>query len=230
METWQNASVKNDLYINQHLVKEPPALENATKTIRETNYPQMEVSPAQGKFLYMLAKMRNAKRVLEIGTFYGYSTMWFAKAVPDGGLVVSIEMTEKFVDMAQRNVSSAGLASKVELLHGDAAALLGKLIADKVEPFDFIFIDAHKPSYPQYLSLCMQLAKPGTVICGDNVILDGELANMDNNNPKAASVRAFIEELGVMEGVESTALQTIGVKGYDGFTLSIVGDAPSFRA
>ena len=219
MEPW----TKNDHYLNQHLVQEPSALADATKAIRNTNLPHMEVSPAMGKFLYLIAKIQGACRVLEIGTFYGYSTMWFAKAVPQGGLVVSLEMTEKFVNIAQNNINNAGLAHKVQLLHGDAMCLLRQLIADKTEAFDIIFIDAHKPSYPCYLPLCLQLAKPGTIICGDNVILEGELANRQNTNPKATRVRRFIEELGGMEGLESTALQTVGVKGYDGFTFSVVG-------
>ena len=218
METWLN----NDLYLNKHLVKEPAALKKATDAIRTTNLPQMEVSPAQGKFLYLLAKIRNAQRILEIGTFYGYSTMWLAKAVPDGGIVVSLELTEKFVAIAQGNIDNAGLTDKVQLVQGDAAVILKNLIADKAEPFDMIFIDAHKPSYPAYLQLCIKLSKPGTVICGDNIILDGELCNICNANPKAASVRQFVEELGELQTLESTALQTVGIKGYDGFTISIV--------
>jgi len=220
MDNWTN----NDKYIEKHLIKEPTALKRSTDFIRTTNLPQMEVSPAQGKFLYMLAKMKNAKRILEIGTFYGYSTMWLAKAVPKGGIIISLELTERFVIKAQENITDAGLANKVKLLNGDAKDLLNKLIADKTEPFDMIFIDAHKPSYPEYLKLCMKLSKPGTLICGDNIILDGELANEANTNPKAAGVRQFIEGLEALEHVESTALQTVGIKGYDGLTLSLVGE------
>jgi len=218
MDTWIN----NDLYINKHLVKEPATLKKATNEMEATNLPKMEVSPAQGKFLYMLAKMKNAKRILEIGTFFGYSTMWFAKALPDDGIVTSIELTEKFITLAQDNINRAGLAKKTKLLQGDAIDLLNKLIAAKAEAFDIIFIDAHKPSYPEYLKLCLKLSKPGTVIIGDNVILDGELCNTSNTNPKAANVRQFIEDLGETEGIESTALQTVGIKGYDGFTISLV--------
>lgn len=215
MDSWLN----NDEYLNKNLIKEPGVFKNATEAIRKTNLPQMEVSPALGKFLYLLAKIKNASRILEIGTFYGYSTMWLASAVPKGGLVISMELTEKFVNIAQKNINEAGLNSKVKLMQGDAQALLANLIADKTEPFDMIFIDAHKPSYPEYLRLVLQLSKPGTIICGDNVILDGQLANMENNNPKATAVRQFIEDLG---GLESTALQMVGVKGYDGFTVSLV--------
>jgi len=217
-ETWTN----NDNYLNAHLVKENRALKQATNAIRNTNLPQMEVSPAQGKFLYLLAKIAGAKRILEIGTFYGYSTMWLAKAVPDDGLVMSLEFCELFVNMAQKNIDDAQLSNKVTLLFGDAAASLKKLITDKAEPFDMIFIDAHKPSYPEYLELSLQLSRPGTVICGDNVIRDGELSNMNNVTPNVLGTREFTEALGALDSIESTALQTVGIKGYDGFTISLV--------
>jgi len=211
-----------DNYLHHHLVKEPPHLAAATKKIRATTLPPMEVSPAQGKLLYLIAKIANARRILEIGTFYGYSTMWLAYAVPDNGLVLSIELTEKFVTMAQENINDAKLSHKVKLMQGDAAKILNELIFDNVEPFDMIFIDAHKPSYPEHLRLCMRLAKPGTIIVGDNVILDGELSNTNNANPKASSLRQFIEDVGANPALESTALQTVGAKGYDGFTFSVV--------
>ena len=217
-ETWTN----NDNYLNAHLVKEDIALKQATNAIQNTNLPQMEVSPAQGKFLYLLAKIAGAKRILEIGTFYGYSTMWLAKAVPDDGLVMSLEFCELFVNMAQKNIDDAQLSNKVTLLFGDAAASLKKLIADKTEPFDMIFIDAHKPSYPEYLELSLLLSRPGTVICGDNVIRDGELSNLNNVTPNVLGTREFIKTLGALDSIESTALQTVGIKGYDGFTVSLV--------
>jgi len=218
MNNWTS----NEVYIEKHLVKEPLALKKATEFMRTTNLPQMEVPPALGKFLYLLAKMNNAKRILEIGTFYGYSTMWLAKAVPDDGIVISLELTERFVAKAQENINDAGLVKKVKLLQGDAVDLLTKLISEKIEAFDMIFIDAHKPSYPEYLRLCMELSKPGTLICGDNIILNGELANESNTNPKVAGVRQFIENLGEKEAVDSTALQIVGIKGYDGFTISLI--------
>jgi len=217
MENW----TKNDIFLHQ-LVKEPAIFAQATSNIRKANLPQMEVSSAFGKFLYLLAKMRGAKRILEIGTYYGYSTMWLAKAVPQNGQVISIELSERFLNIAQENINAAGFSNKVLLLHGDAAEVLSTLVQDKTEPFDMIFIDAHKPSYPQYLKLCLELSKPGTVICGDNIILDGELANLCNRNPKAENLRHFIEELGKLDLVESTALQTVCAKGYDGFTISLV--------
>ena len=218
MDTW----TENDLYINKHLVKEDAALTKASTAVKSTNLPRMEVSPAQGKFLYLLAKISGAKRILELGTYYGYSTMWMAKAIPNDGIVVSLEFCELFTNMAQKNIDDAQLSNKVKLLFGDAADSLRKLIADKTEPFDMIFIDAHKPSYPEYLELALQLSKSGTVICGDNVIRDGELSNMNNLTPNVMGTREFVEALGTSDVIESTALQTVGIKGYDGFTISVV--------
>ena len=212
----------NDEYIHTHLVGEPQAFAQATKDMRTTNMPHMEVSPAQGKFLYLLAKVQGAKRILEIGTFYGYSTMWFAKALPEDGLVVSMELTPKFVAAATENVKAANLEHKVRLVNEDAHIYMKQLIQEGCEPFDIIFIDAHKPSYPAYLELALALSKTGTIIIGDNIILDGELANEANPHPKATKVRAFVEALGENKRLESTALQTVGVKGYDGFTMSVV--------
>ncbi|MCL2197583.1 MAG: O-methyltransferase [Defluviitaleaceae bacterium] len=216
MQTW----ISNDIYLAEQLVKEPAAFAAATEEIRKTGLPAMEVSPAQGKLLYLLAKIKNATRILEIGTFYGYSTMWLAKAVPKDGLVVSMELTEAFVKIAKANIAEAGLSDKVQLYHGDATKILCNLIEEKTPPFDMIFIDAHKPGYPEYLDLCLKLSKPGTIIIGDNVILGSEISLA--TNPKAEGVRSFIQNLSASEDIESTALQTVGIKGYDGFTISVV--------
>jgi len=218
MEIWTN----NDLWLHKNLIKEDAALTKASDAIKNTNLPQMEVSPAMGKFLYLLAKIAGAKRILELGTYYGYSTMWLAKSLPCDGIVISLESCALFADMAQENINEAGLSDKVSIIQGDAAALLKKLIVEKADPFDMIFIDAHKPSYPEYLELSLLLSKPGTVICGDNVVREGELPNISNTSPIITGVREFIEALGTLESVESTAIQTVGIKGYDGFTLSVV--------
>ena len=217
MTTWTN----NDIYLTENLVKEPKPLAEATAKIRQTNLPSMEVSPAQGKFLYLLAKIKNATRILEIGTYYGYSTMWFAKALPKDGTITTIEMTEKFTKMAEQNLKKSGDLQKANLLTGDASQILTTLIQNNTPPYDLIFIDAHKPSYPEYLALCLKLSKQGTIIIGDNIILGREISLA--NNPKAEGIREYIEALGSLENIESTALQTVGVKGYDGFTVSVVG-------
>ena len=220
MEIWTN----NDLYIIEHLAPEEAALKNALAVSREHNMPEWEVSAAQGKFLYLLAKMKNASRILEIGTLGGYSTIWLARALPDDGvsLVISLEYDKLYADVARSNIEHAGLSHKVEIIHGTAVDTMKKMIEDKAEPFDMIFIDADKPNNPNYLKLSLQLAKPGTVIFGDNVIRDGELCNAASSDEKVIGVRKFIEDMGNSNLLESTALQTVGIKGYDGFTISIV--------
>ena len=218
MQKWTD----NDIYIINNLVEEDKALQNAWESYAETRMEDSAVSATQGKFLYMIAKICNAKRILELGTFCGYSTIWLARAVPDDGAVISIENDETHVSIARRNIDNAGLINKVNILYGDAVVLLNKLITDKEEPFDLIFFDAHKPDYHKYLELSLELSRAGTVIYGDNVVRNGELYNSISTDPKVNGVRVFIEELGRLKNVESTALQTVGIKGYDGFTMSIV--------
>jgi len=218
MEKWTS----NDLYILETLFEEDAAQKNVLGNRLKNNLPDMEVSATHGKFLYLLAKIKNAKRILEIGTFVGYSTIWLAKSLPDDGMVISLEYDKSYADMAYKNVENAGFSDRVKILQGDASDLLSKLIEEKEMPFDIIFIDADKPNYSTYLELSLQLSKPGTVIYGDNVIRDGELCNVANPDEKVIGVRKFVESLGKSVNLESTALQTVGVKGYDGFTLSIV--------
>ena len=218
MEVWTN----NDLYLEGHLAQEDGALKNALMVSRENNLPEWEVSAAQGKFLYLLAKMNNARRILEIGTLGGYSTIWLARAIPDSGVVVSLEYDELYADVARRNIEFAGLSNKVEIIRGAAIDTMNRMIAENTEPFDMIFIDADKPNNPSYLKLSLELSKSGTVIFGDNAIRDGELCNGASTDEKVLGVRKFIEDMGELECLESTALQTVGIKGYDGFTISIV--------
>jgi len=218
MQTWIN----NDLYLNQHLAHEDEALKNALINSRKNGLPEWEVSPTQGKFLYLLAKMKNATRILEIGTLGGYSTIWLARAIPNAGTVISLEYEELYSNVARQNIEYADLTHKVKIIQGAALDSLNKMIAEKEEPFDMVFIDADKPNNRNYLKLALKLSKQGTVIFGDNVVRNGALCNPDNLDPKVTGTREFIEDLGKLENVESTALQTVGSKGYDGFTLSIV--------
>lgn len=218
MEAWTN----NDLYLEKHLAQEDAALKNALTTSRAGGLPEWEVSAAQGKFLCLLAKMKNARRILEIGTLGGYSTIWLARAVPDDGMVISLEFDEAYADLARKNIEFAGLSNKVRIIHGAAADTMNAMIAAGEKPFDMIFIDADKPNNPNYLRLSLRLAKSGAVIFGDNVIRDGELCNAASTDEKVVGVRKFIEDMGELDCLESTALQTVGIKGYDGFTISVV--------
>jgi len=218
MEVWTN----NDLYLIKHLVEEDDALKNALATSRENNLPEWEVSAAQGKFLYLLAKMKSAKRILEIGTLGGYSTIWLARAIPDDGVVVSLEYEELYAGLSLKNIEYANLSHKVKIIQGAALDSMNKMIADKEEPFDMIFIDADKPNNPNYLKLSLGLSKSGTVIFGDNVIRDGQLCNAASTDEKVIGVRQFVKDMGISDELESSALQTVGIKGYDGFTISVV--------
>jgi len=219
MDNWTS----NDVYIFENLVEQDSALKNALMSSRKHNLPDMEVSPAQGKFLYLLAKIKNAKRILELGTFFGYSTIWLAKALPEGGVVVSLECDKTYASIARQNIEYAGFTDRVEIKQGVAIDSLNKLIEENTEPFDMVFIDADKPNYPVYLEMALKLSKPGTVIYGDNVIRNGKLCSEDNPDERVVGVRQFVKDMGKTAGLESTALQTVGVKGYDGFTISVVG-------
>ena len=218
MDKWTSC----DIFITKNLVEENAALTNALEVSRKNNLMEAEVSSAQGKFLYLLACIKNAKRILELGTLGGYSTIWLAQAVGDDGIVVTIEYVKEYANVAKQNIEYAGFSDRVKIIQGDASDVLKKLIEEQTEHFDMIFIDADKPNYPQYLELSLQLSKPGTIIYGDNVVRDGELSNYSSMDDKVIGVQRFIEDLGKQETIESTALQTVGVKGYDGFTLSIV--------
>jgi predicted O-methyltransferase YrrM len=218
MEKWEN----NDLYVIANLIEEDMILEKTLEASRENDIPEWEVSSAQGKFLYLLAKMKGARRILEIGTLGGYSTIWLAKALADGGIVISLENNQNYADAALKNIEFAGFLDKIEILKGEAVDLLNGMINRQEAPFDMIFIDADKPNYSLYLELCLHLSKSGTVIYADNVVRAGELCNANNPDPNVKGVREFIENLGKSTKLESTALQTVGIKGYDGFAISVV--------
>ena len=217
---------ENDQFIMAHLLQSDPILENVLATSRAAararGWPDMEVSPTQGKFLHLLAAIKGATRILELGTFVGYSTIWLARALPANGQLVSLEFDPDIAATARQNIADAGLCKQVDIRQGDAAVLLEQMIAANEAPFDMIFIDADKPAYPTYLRLVLPLAKAGTVIVSDNIIRDGELCNANNPDPKVAGVRTFIQDLGKTPGLASSALQTVGIKGYDGFSVSVV--------
>lgn len=218
MKTW--ASV--DDYIVDALFDADPALDAVLAANHDHGLPAIDVSPAQGKLLSLLARMQGAKKVLEIGTLGGYSTIWMARALPVDGKVVTLELDPHHASVARSNFERAGVSDRVELRVGPALQSLAALAAENAGLFDFIFIDADKPNNPHYLSWAMRLSRPGTVIVCDNVIRDGAVVNEDGRDANVEGARAAFSFIGGDKRLEGTAIQTVGAKGYDGFAIAIV--------
>ena len=211
-----------DSYFVEKLAPSDDALDKALEANLAAALPPHDVSPLQGKFLALLAKLVAAKRVLEIGTLGGYSTIWLARAMPDDGKVTSLELSPEFAAVARANLDRAGVADRVNVLVGPALESLARLHSEGVDPFDLIFIDADKPSNPKYLEWALRLARPGTLIIGDNVVRDGAVIDAACSDERVQGVRAFTDLLAFTPRVFSTALQTVGLKGWDGMTISLV--------
>jgi predicted O-methyltransferase YrrM len=208
-----------DEYFGKHLLTPDKVLDEALASSTANGLPAIAVSPLQGKQLLMLAQMQNARNVLEIGTLGGYSTIWLARALPADGRLVTLEFSPKHAEVAQANIARAGLSQLVEIRVGPALESLPRLAAEKKGPFDFIFIDADKDNNPGYFEWALKLSRPGTVILVDNVVRDGAVADDENADPSIAGIRRMHEMLAENPRVAATAIQTVGVKGYDGFTL-----------
>ncbi|SAL12323.1 O-methyltransferase family protein [Caballeronia peredens] len=200
------------------------ALEAALRESAQAGLPAINVAPNQGKLIQMLARLHGARRVLEIGTLGGYSTIWLARALPASGTLLTLEAVERHAEVARKNIERAGLSSVASVIVGDAVDTLESFVRDGIPPFDFIFLDADKKSYPTYLSLALRLSRPGTVIVADNVIRAGRVAEINSTDPDVIGVRAFLDLLATNPRLTSTAIQTVGSKGWDGFSLSIVAD------
>jgi len=211
-----------DNYVSEMLVPSDKALDAALEASADSGLPEIAVAPNQGKFLMLLAKSIKARNILEIGTLGGYSTIWLARALPAGGRVVTLEAVARHAEVARANFERAGLASIIDLRLGEAIDTLPKLAAEKPAPFDFIFIDADKENIPDYFTWSLKLARTGSMIIIDNVIRDGEVINAKSRDPSVKGVRRFNEMLKAEKRVSATSVQTVGVKGYDGFTLALV--------
>lgn len=211
-----------DDYFSRGLVKSDPALDAALQASTQAGLRPINVAPNQGKFLHLLARIHGARRILELGTLGGYSAVWLARALPEDGSLITLEADPGNADVARKNIAAAGLADKVSVVTGLAAESLERMIASKTPPFDFIFLDADKVSYPAYLRLTLQLSRPGTVIVADNVVRNGKVADMNNDEPDVIGVREFFDMLATNPGTDSTAVQTVGSKGWDGFSITIV--------
>lgn len=212
-----------DNFIDTHLIPEDPILLQTLENTAQKGFPDhLAVAPNQGMLLQMLIQMNGCKRVLELGTFAAYSTMWLARALPEDGYILTIEGRDTHAALGQENIDRANLPQTIELKVGRAADVLKALPAD-FKPFDFIFIDADKQSYPEYLELSLDLSHSGTVIVLDNVIRAGDIINPDNHKPSIEGIREMFARLQNHPRLLScTALQTVGSKGHDGFAIAIV--------
>ena len=218
LEVWKSV----DDFFTEALISPDPALEAATAANRQADLPAIDVTPLQGRFLELMIRATGARRVLEIGTLGGYSTIWMAQAVGPDGKVITLELDPHHAEVARRNFNQAGLSDRVELRLGPAAESLTGLIAENSAPFDFIFIDADKAGYPEYIKQSMKLSRHGTMIIADNVVRDGKVIDPDNPDLNIQGVRRFTELIAAEPRLSSTVLQTVGGKGYDGFAISIV--------
>ncbi|MGW3325654.1 O-methyltransferase [Streptomyces virginiae] len=211
-----------DDYFDGLLVGEDEALGAAAADSEAAGLPAHQVAPNQGKLLNLLARVRGARRILEIGTLGGYSTIWLARALPADGRLVTLEVDERCADVAAANIARAGLDHVVEIRRGRAVDLLPALTDEA--PFDLVFIDADKPSNPEYLRWALELTRPGSLIIGDNVVRDGAVVHEDSTDPRVQGVRRFTELIAEHPRLTATALQTVGSKGYDGFVMALVTD------
>ena len=209
-----------DCYVNEQIVNEDDALREAIAAADRAGLPQIAVTPSQGKLLYLLARLRGARNVLEIGTLGGYSTIWLGRAVQPGGRVTSLEIDVKHAKVARENVARAGLADVVTVRIGRALDILPSL--KELWPFDFVFIDADKEQVPQYYEWARTLTGPGALIIIDNVVRDGQLIDAATSDARVRGVRRLHELVSRDAGVEATTIQIVGAKGYDGMTVALV--------
>lgn len=211
-----------DDYISGLLVPSDPALDAALQASRAAGLPSIQVSAAQGKLLHLLARLGRARRILEIGTLGGYSAIWLARALPAGGRLVTLEVDPTHARVAMANVEAAGLAEVTELRLGLALDSLAQLSAEGCEPFDLVFIDADKPTIPEYFTWSLRLSAPGSVIIVDNAVRGGALADAGSDDPAVVGLRRLHELMAAEPVVSATTIQTVGTKGYDGFTIALV--------
>jgi len=211
-----------DNYLTGKLVEADPVLDAALAANAAAELPAIDVTPTQGKWLHMLARMIGARRILEIGTLGGYSTIWMARALPAGGRLISLEFEPKHAEVARANIARAGLSDVVEIRVGAALDSLAKIEAEGAEAFDLIFVDADKENNAAYLEWALKLSRRGTLIVVDNVIRDGEIANAASTDEKVIGTRVMFDRMGAEPRLYATAVQSVGSKGYDGFAVGLV--------
>ena len=211
-----------DKYFDEMLIPHDSALDDALAAASAENLPAIQVSSVQGKLLHLLARIMSARNILEIGTLGGYSTIWMAQALPEGGRIITLEADPKHAEVAQKNFARAGVENKVELRLGKALDTLPKVAADGRGPFDMFFIDANKSNMPEYFEWSLKLARKGSVIIADNVVREGAVLDGKSKDADIQGIRRFLEMVGKEKRVSGTALQTVSTKNYDGFALVLV--------
>ena len=217
-EIWTNV----DEYFERHLGLSDDVLEAALNDSSAAGLPAINVTPAQGRFLALLVRVMRARRILEIGTLGGYSTIWMARELTDDGSLVTLEISPHNAAVAQRNIDRAGLSARTTILTAPASESLSRLIADRAAPFDFVFIDADKERSVEYFDAALALTRPGSVIIVDNVVRKGAIIDASTNDSMVLGMRRLTEHLSHERRVSTTAIQTVGSKGYDGFILAVV--------
>ncbi|QKW18423.1 O-methyltransferase [Kitasatospora sp. NA04385] len=208
-----------DEYAEALLIGPDEALDAALAAADGAGLPPIAVAANQGKLLHLLARIQGARRILEIGTLAGYSTIWLARALPDGGTLTTLEIDPAHAAVATANLERAGLGDRVEVRLGPALDTLAQLTAQGGEPYDFFFVDADKANIPHYVEAALALARPGAVIVVDNVVRGGRLADADSTDPAVLGVRQLHQLIADEKRLDATTVQTVGSRGHDGFTL-----------
>ncbi len=211
-----------DRVFTDSLIGDDPALEAALAASRSAGLPAIAVAPNQGKMLNLMARLTGASRILEVGTLGGYSAIWLARALSPGGRLVTLEIDPKHAEVARANLAQAGLADRTDVRVGPAIETLPKLAAEGAGPFDFVFIDADKPSNPDYFTWALKLTRPGSLIVVDNVARAGAVADAASRDPSVQGVLRLLERVANEPRVSATAVQTVGDKGHDGFLMALV--------
>jgi predicted O-methyltransferase YrrM len=211
-----------DDFLVAHLLPADPALDAALAASTDAGLPPIAVAPTHGAFLHLLARLAGARRILEIGTLGGYSAIWLARALPADGVLVTLELDPRHAAVARANLAAAGVADRVTVREGAALDTLAALVAERVPPFDLVFIDADKANIPAYVARAIELARPGTLLVVDNVVRRGALLDAASTDPNVLGTRALFAQLAADPRLDATALQTVGHKGWDGLLLARV--------
>lgn len=211
-----------DEYFTGALIAADPALDGARSRSAAEGLPDIAVAPNQGALLNLIARIHGARRILEVGTLGGYSTIWLARALPTDGTLVSLEIDPHHAQVARANLEAAGLAQQARVLVGPAGESLAALAEERTQPFDLVFIDADKPSNALYLEWALRLSRPGAVIVVDNVVRGGGVVDPDSGDANVQGVRRLVDMIAAEPRLTATAIQTTGIKGYDGFILALV--------